>query len=328
MASPSGTLATQRQDLADSLREFEYEANRQQFIGHRVFPVKDVAVQAGTFGRLPVEELLLQRETRRAPGSGYNRDQMKFTTDSFATEEHGTEQVVDDREAKMYASYLEAEQEATSTAQHTVLVAAEQRISDLVFNTTTWPTAGGTFGAAPGTAWDTHATATPLDDVENGVRKVWENCGLWANALIISRLTFRHLRRCTEIIDAIASAGAGSQTRAEDITTAQLAAVFDLPHILVAGGTTNTAAPGAAANIASVWPKHAMIARVVTTSNVREPGLGRVFHFSMDGSQADGTVESYREEPVRGEVVRVRHDVDEKLLYKECGFLIHDATAA
>jgi hypothetical protein len=37
-----------------------------------------------------------------------------------------------------------------------------------------------------------------------------------------------------------------------------------------------------------------------------------------------GSLETYREEAVRSNIVRVRHDVDEKVLYQELGVMIED----
>jgi hypothetical protein len=37
-------------------------------------------------------------------------------------------------------------------------------------------------------------------------------------------------------------------------------------------------------------------------------------------------VESYREEQTRSDIIRVRHDVDELVLYKDAGFLLGNIT--
>ncbi len=99
MASPSSSLATLRPDLATFL-EFDLESEKAGYIATQVFPVVDVLSQAGVFGKIPIEQLLQQRETKRAPGSGYARGNFTFTTGTYACEEHGAEEVVDDREAE------------------------------------------------------------------------------------------------------------------------------------------------------------------------------------------------------------------------------------
>ena len=327
MPAPSTSLATLRPDLSASLMEFNLAQDRQGFIGMQVLPVLEVGRAAGTFGRIPIEQLLVNRETRRAPGGGYSRSKFTFTTDSYATEENGHEEPVDDNEAQIYVDYFDAEQVAAQRAQDVVLRNAEKRIADLIFNATTWTGAALTTGIT--NEWDkNHLTdAVPIADVEAARLKVWTGCGLWPNALILNRKVFNNLRMLDDIKEAIASTGAGYPTRARDITVQQLASVFDLDYILVAGGAKNTAIEGQTLALSQIWSdEYAMICRLCTTGDIREPGLGRVMHYGADGSQVGALIETYRDETVRSDIVRARHQVDEKVLYIECGHLLWNVT--
>lgn len=324
MPSPSTSLATLRPDLATFL-EFDLESEKAGYVATEVFPVVDVMSQAGVFGKIPIEQLLQQRDTKRAPGSGYARGNFNFTTGSYATEEHGDEEVVDDREAKMYAEYFVAEQIATMRAFSAVLRNAEQRVADAVFNSTTWT--GASLTTAITHEWDDAANAVPITDVEAAVGKIYDGSGLWANALVINRKVFRNLRNCASVIDRINSDGAGNPSKPSDVTVDMLKAVFDLEHIIVAGTSKNSAIEGQAATPVQIWSgEYAMVCKVATSSDMREPCIGRTFHWADDGSSIGGTVETYREEAVRGEVVRVRHDVDELVLYAEAGHLLSNIT--
>lgn len=325
MPQPTSSLATLRPDLAESLMEFDLAADQAGYIGTRVFPVIDVQSQAGNYGVIPVEQLLQNADTKRAPGSGYNRGNFTFDDATYSCVERGYEEVVDDREAQMYAEYFDAETVATLRAYNMVLRAYEERVADAVFNASTWT--GSSLTTAVTHEWDDGANATPIIDVEGAVQKVYDSSGLWPNALIINRKVFRNLRNCDEVIDRINSAGAGSPSKATDVTPEMLAAVFDLPFILVGGGSENTAKEGQAASISQIWSdEYAMVCKVATSNDFKEPCIGRTFHWSADGSQAAGTIESYREEAVRGEVIRVRHDTDEIVLYKEAGHLLSNIT--
>lgn len=324
MPSPTTSLATQRPDLATFL-EFELESENAGYIATEVMPVVNVASQAGNFGKIPIEQLLQQRDTKRAPGSGYARSNFTFTTATYATEEHGAEEPVDDREAKMYAEYFAAEQVSTMRAFSSVLRNAEQRVADAIFNTTTWT--GASLTTSITNEWDDATNAVPLTDVEAAVQKIYDNSGLWANALVINRKVFRNLRNCDQIIDRVNSAGAGDRTTANDVTVQMLAEAFDLPFIIVAGTSKNSAKEGQAASPAQIWSgEYAMVCKVATTGDMREPCIGRTFHWSDDGSTIGGTVETYRDETVRGDVVRVRHDVDEVVLYPQAGHLLSNIT--
>ncbi len=322
MPNPSSSLATLRPDLAASFEAFDIEADKLGYVARKVFPTVDVASQAGNFGKIPLAQLLQNRDTKRSPGSGYARGNFKFDTSTYSCEEHGAEEPVDDREAKMYAEYFDAELIATQRAYNAVLKNAEQRVADSVFNTTTWTGASLTTDVS-GTPWATIASAVPLTNVEAAVQKVYDNSGLWCNAMVINKKVFRNLRNTSQVIDRVASAGAGNRNLASDITVQMLCEAFDLDYIIVAGGSKNTAAEGQTATPGQIWSStYAMICKVATGADFREPCIGRTFHWSADGSSIDGAIETYRDETVRGDVVRVRHDVDEIVLYPQAGHLL------
>lgn len=322
MPQPTTSLATLRPDLGASLEEFDLAMDRMGFIGQRVLPVIETAVQSGNFGRIPLEQLLQSPEVRRNDRGGYSRGRWEFTEDSFATRERGWEEPVDDREARIYAEYFDAELVSTQRAYDFVLRAQEKRVADLIFDPVTWT--GSNLTTAVTNEWDDAVNATPITDVENAVKKIWEQTGLWPNALILNRRVFRNLRNCDQILDRIKYV---MNTLPDQITPAILAQAFDLPFILVAGSAINSAKEGQAAALGPIWSdEYAMVARICTTSDIREPGLGRIFHWAGDGSQLGGTVETYRDETIRGDVVRVRHEVHEKLLYTECGHLLSNVT--
>ena len=328
MPSPSTSLATLRPDLAESFMEFDLEMDARGFVADRVFPVVEVASQAGNFGKIPLEQLLQQRDTKRAPGSGYARGTFTFEPATYACLENGAEEPIDDRESRMYAEYFDAEVIHTLRAFSSVLRNAEQRVADAVFNTTTW-TGDGVLTTGITNEWDSNHTtnAVPIADVEFAVQKIYNNSGLWANALIINRKVFRNLRNLDEIIDRISSSGAGSPSKASDITEAMLAQVFDLEHVIVAGSSRNSAKEGQAATPVQIWSdEYAMVCKIATSADFREPCIGRTFHWSEDGSSIGGTVETYRDETVRGDVVRVRHDTDEIVLYPQAGYLLSNVT--
>ncbi len=322
MPSPSSSLSTLRPDLAESFEAFDLEAEKAGYVARKVFPTVDVASQAGNFGKIPLAQLLQQRDTKRAPGSGYARGQFTFDPATYSCLEHGAEEPVDDREAKMYANYFDAELIASRRAYNAVLRNAEKRVADAVFNTTTWTGSSLTTDVS-GTPWATIASAVPLTNVESAVQKVYDNSGLWCNAMVINKKVFRNLRNTAQVIDRIASSGAGNRNLASDVTVDMLAQAFDLDYIIVAGGSYNSATEGQTATPAQLWSStYAMICKVATSSDFREPCIGRTFHWSADGSNIDGAIETYRDETVRGNVVRVRNDVAEVVLYAQAAHLL------
>jgi hypothetical protein len=321
--TPTSSLATLRPDLA-SFEEFDLMSDAGGFVARSVLPPINSAVQSGTFGKIPLEQLLQMPETRRAPRSGYSRTDWKFETDTFATEEHGVEQPVDDREAKIYGSYFNAEVMARNRCLRIILERLERDVADAVFNTTTWT--GSSLATSIGTPWTTSASATPIADINAARLKVYENSGLWPNSLVISRVLFLALRECAQIVDRLKYEQI--DVTSSGITSRELARVFALDNVIVAGGTKNTAKEGQTATPAGIWNKEmAMVARIATTDDMSEPCIGRLINWEGDGG-VDGLVETYRDETVRSEIVRARNDRAIKILYPQAGHLLTDAYTA
>jgi len=326
MPSASNAITNLRPDLGGSFMEFDLEMDAMGYIGSKVLPVIDVPKATGSFGVLPVEEMLKIRNTKRAPGAGYSRGEFKFETSTFTCEEHGAEEPIDDREAALYSEYFVAEQIAAMRARQAVLANYEARVAALVFNATTWNGASLTTGV--GTEWSNAASGVPVTDVLTAGNIIYENSGFYPNALIINRRVFRNLKNNAQVIDRIVSAGAGQAAKAGDISAELLAQVLDLDMVIVAGASKNAANEGQAADLESFWSnEYAMLCRVATGPDIRQPCIGRTFHWAEDGSSVGGTTEEYRDESVRSKIIRVRHDVDEVVIYVNAGHLLSNITA-
>jgi hypothetical protein len=317
----TGSASQFRPDIALALEEYDLLADEAGYIAHRLLPVFESPEQSAWFGRIPIEALLRNPEVKRAANGAYNRDDFELTDDYFVTHDYGHEGVKDRREAKIYGKWFDYEAIIAGRQRRIVMSAAEIRAAAALFNATT-------FTAHPVTnEWDDLANATPIDDVEAAVRRVWAATGLWPNALAVNRMVFRNLRNCDQIIERIQSGGAGSATKPGDVTAAMLATVFDLDEVIVGGSPKNTANEAQDVSVASIWSdEYALVARVSRTADLREPCLGRTIHWGEDGSQIGGVFEDYPEDRVRGDIIRCRHDVVEKILYAEAADLLSNIT--
>ena len=321
MPSPNTALATLRPDLGDSFMEFDFEANRRGFIGQRVFPTLDVKKPAGTYGIVSIENLLKERSTRRTPGAGYSRQKWEFDDVTFACKEHGAEEVIDRREAEMYADYFDAEQVSAARALDAVLRNQEARIAALLYNGTTF--ASNT--TAITNEWDDATNAVPITDIETGRQGIYAACGMQPNTLILNRKQFVAAGSTANVLDRLKYSG-HHDPRPGAISEAALAQALGVDQVFVADAAYDSALQGQAASMAPIWSDEYMfLCKVATSSDFKEPCIGRIFHYAGDGSSPAGTFETYAEENIRSDVVRVRHDVDEVLLYVEAGWLYSNA---
>jgi hypothetical protein len=321
MPQPTSSLATLRPDLGGSLEEFNLAEDRLGFIGSQVLPTFEVGVQSGTYGQIPLEQLLKKSGGgERAPGSAYDRGKWKFEEATFATQEYGHEEPVDDRESAMYREFFDAEMVSAERARDRVLRNREVRIAAAVFNATTWSAAT----TAVTNEWDDFTNATPITDVRTASDSIYAASGLRPNALVINFNVFRNLKRCDEIIDSLTPSTA---TLPGDMGIDQLRRAFELPLVIVAGASKNTSIEGATPAVEQIWSdEYAMVARICTTNDIREACLGRTFHWAADGSDINAVMESYRDETVRADIIRARMDVQEKITLVQAGHLLSNIT--
>jgi hypothetical protein len=327
MVSPTASSAFARPDLAAAFMEFELEANIRGMAALQVMPVFPTTRSSGQFAKIETEYLLkLADSVARAPGGGYNRGNFKTTPVNFDCKEYGWEEPVDDRQASIYGTYFAAEMVANMRALNQVMMALEKRVRDLVIDTGTYTGSALTTGVS--TEWSTHASATPIADVIAAAEKVRQGIGVTANAMVISRKVWNNVRQCDEVVDLLKYTGNQGSAAPGNITPQAVAAMMGLDMIVVAGGIYDSGTKGQSTTLADLWDdEYAFVYRAARTMDLAEPCLGRVFRYTGDGIGDGPTVESYRDETKRSNIVRVRDDTDEKLLYTQAGHLLSNVTA-
>jgi len=306
---PNTSAAVYRPDLGQVVMEYVEDVSMQP-IGLQVMPLFPTARQAASFPVIPTEALLKLPDTARAPRGGYNRGDWEYERGTFSTDEYGWEEPIDDAERSLLEGEAPGAADfiATRRAWNHIMRAQEKRIADMVFNATTFSTV--TAGVTE--EWDDADNATPIEDVNDAVETIRENCGMVPNVLIIGWKTFQNLKNCDQIVDRLKYTFPGIDLNR--MNSEQLAAVFNLPKVLVGGAVYDSSGKGIDASISNVWdPEYAMLTRVATGRDITEPCIGRTFLWTED-SPANPIVESYREDKVRSDIIRVRHHVDECLI--------------
>lgn len=307
------TLTIDRADLAGSFAEAKLDFRP---IGIEMLTPTPVPKERGNFGVIPIEALLQRADTRRKARSGYNRTDWELDQDSYDCKENGHEEVVDDSERVNYADIYDYEKVLAMRGRRILAQEQEIRIKDLLHNTTTFPLSGNT-GLDTSTVWATVASATPIADVNAAHNGIRARCGMKGNFLQINLKTHRYLSRTAEILDVL------KYTKAPVglLPTEELAAVFGVDEVIVADMMYNSAKQGQAASLSEIWSdSYAFVGVKARTADIAETCLGRTFVQETDGGLL--TVESYRDETKRADVLRTRQKSHEKVIYTACGFLL------
>ena len=321
--SPSGDGAILRPDIADALVEFDAEMAMEGYVATQVLPIFEVKEQTANFGKLTLKELMKDQDVARASGAAYARTDFKLEQDNYTCEEYGIEIPVDERNARIYQRYFDSEVQAARIARSVILREHEKRVAALLFNTTTF--SGKT--SAVTTEWSTTASATILADVKTAMKAVKAQCGVMADTMLISDTVWFDVIDNAGIIDRV-KYNEHTDVKRKQFTTTAIADALGLKRIIVANGVKNTAKEGQSVSIADIWDdEYALIFKMAEGNDLESPSLGHTFHWNMDGSSPKGTVETYYSTERRANIVRVRHDVDEKVKFVEAGYLLSNIRA-
>lgn len=311
------SYATPRLDLGTAYMEFMDNASMPQFVATEVLPIFKTPRQAGKFTGITRETLLAQAAAGRVARSSYNRVDFGAEDKSYSCDEFGLEGLIDDRDRINYQNDFDHETVVLAHIARKLKLAMEVRVAALVFNTTTW-TGSSLYTDRSGTPWATVSTDV-ITHVLTAKEKVRAGTGMEANALILGRGVFESL---------LSNTGIKNQFPGAPIVTLQmvknaLAQIFGLEKLIIGNAVKNTADEGQTASLSDVWGStYAMVARVADQgAGLQDPCLGRSFLWTPD-SPEELVVETYREEQVRADVLRARHDVDEVIFNAEFGHLL------
>lgn len=309
MPGSTTSLATYRPDIPGAMEEFDLQMNEKGYIALQAAPVVEVGSPSESIGKIPLEALLQEVDTTRAPGASYKSpSDWDMATFAYATQENGLKEPIDDRTRRMYREFFDAEVMATKRIRGMVGRNLEKRVAALyhAISTTT----------AAGTAWSV-VSATPMAVVETALRKIVDRTGFKPNTLILPEHKARDLRFVDEIIDRAKYNGIIDVTP-DKMNAAILAQIFDVERVIIAGARKNTANVKKTAVMASIWTAdEAYLAYCNDDGDPVSPTFARIFHWGEDGSQIGGVVERYRDEDRRSDMVRCRMDTDEKVVFAE-----------
>lgn len=323
MSAPSPSTAEPRADIAATLESYDLAASRQGFVAFEIAPVFDAPRVSGDYKVLAADQLLQDHPTERAPDGSYRRADFSVGEKSYSTKERGFEVPVDDNLKQQYRDYFDAEAVAAEIARDVLLRQCEQKIVTPAQDTSN---VGGNTGVD--TQWNA-ANSTPIDDVLAAMFEVRGKCGLMPNTMVLDILLFKHLLQNDQILDRLSTMGTSEGRRDVKIANkTMLEQIFDVERIVVADSQKNAVIPhqhasNAKLNLQPLWnPAKVLLAHVDRRNRLQMPTFARTFHWADDGSELMGRVESYRDERVRGDVVRVRNQLDLNIVMEECAYLL------
>lgn len=314
---PESTSVTLRRDLSIVAQEFDDRGAVKKLIAPYAAPVVRVEEASSTYPVMNREPFKKPVSTTRGEDGRYNRIVGVFGSASYACEDHGLEYPVDDRKAARYRTWLNAEMAGARILRWQILLAWERRVAALY--------AGAGFtNHNVGTAWSTVATANPVADIKAGADVLEDGCGCAREdlSLIIPRADFDELILTDQIRECVKYTFPGIQPAM--LNAEQIATILGLKRVVVARSSYDSKEEGIAESMSQVWtagviylallaePRNPGQAATYESLEI-EPSAARTLLWPADGAEDIPVMESYREEAVRGNVIRARDDTDEVL---------------
>lgn len=325
------TAAIIRHDLNAFVEEAS--AVDKLFLGEKLLPIYSVPTRAGIFPKIKTGtgDLLKKEATLRAPTGTYNETIRKFETDTYECVDRGLEERIDDVTVRDYSRFFDVEVLTSKLIMRQVKMDYESRVLDMFVGSKAISGTAG-IGFAKGT------TASPTGAKANLATFDFPTLVLEAlskmrargeepNTMVMSQQQFDFIRRTTLLntflFGNIATQGVGTKI----VNSQDLAKTFGISNVYISNAHYDAGGRMALGALTALWPSQQYVfVGNVQGGEVSAGGVGRTIVWSKDGSGLF-TTETYRSEPRRGDMVRVRHHTDEKIVNLNAGQLINGGAA-
>lgn len=279
------------------------------YIADKVFPMLPVNDESGKYYvynrnfRLP--------ETLRRDGAEANKHDFALSTSSYQTAEHALKDVVTDRQARNYGlASLKAD--TTEELTDKIMLRKEKSVADL-FTTTSWSLNVSLASAAQ---WSADTTASnPIPLMDTAATTVLANSGFLPNKAIMNRKVMLAAKNHT------ASIGERVKYTSAEISKNTLAALFDIPEIMIGLAQIDSAAEGVTDSIGDVWSDNIWVGYVTPRASVKSPTAGYII------TDERRQVRSWKAEELKGEEIEVGESYVPKIVASLAGYLIRDVLA-
>jgi hypothetical protein len=309
----SNSNAIYRAELAGYV--FETEGWEKNLIGTLAVPVVDVALPEGQYPKFQKQQgQLLKTEVKpRAAYGNFPRGAASFVQDTYGCLEYGFEQAVDDTIKLKNKTFFDAEIVATRLARRKLLLAHEIRANALLWNATTFTATNSA------TAYTTANIATfdvgaDVDDAKDRLISRGEA----ANTVVIPYSVATRLRASTKFQNRARGAGVSSDSIL-NLDASAMADVFGVDRVLIGRAVYDSAAEGVAFSSSNIWANTYIWVGNVGTS-LLDGGCAYTLNWSQYGTVMN--VETYRDEPIKSDIVRAAHSTAEKVVNSAAGELI------
>jgi hypothetical protein len=282
------------------------------FVGEALFPSVPVTDKSAKYYVFTDRSTAVTPETDfRAPGTQANEiPGMALSSDTYFTQEHALQMSITDEERENIpaGSGIAPEADAVEILTGKLQTGKEIAIKALVTNPSNYATNHSTALVNGTSTWSTtdyaQAGSDPAAVIERAKRRMSRAGSPAANTIIIPSPVMSFLRWHPKLLAKFTNISSSNLTDADVIATLGLQGF----NVIVPDVQTNTAALGQAAALDYLWGDSVVLAYVPDAPGQRTPAFGYQF------TRYPLTVDRWREEVRRVDVVRTQWEYDLKLI--------------
>lgn len=278
-------------------------------VADMLFPMVPVNKQSNKYFVYSKDRFRVKEDARR-PGAKANEIVWDLSTDQYYAEGHALAQAIPDELRSNADQAVDMDVDTTENLtdsidlQREILAATKATNASVITQTSS------------GDAWD--GAGTPVADVETAKATIRLATGVEPNTLLLSYPVFQKTRRNSEVLATIQYV---QPTTVSSLTAQQLASVFGVDSVLVAGAIKNTADEGATDAMDWVWGKNALLFYRPPSMGLRTLSLGAEFRWLFGANTQGVLVKRYRDESRTADVVEVQRYHDLKIVAAPAAYL-------
>jgi hypothetical protein len=299
-----------------------------KFLADLIFPIYPVTTRKGYYKRIKRGKgQLLSNPSAgktdandpllRAPGTAYREVTRTTEQDSWLCKDRGLEEALDDVNKQEESRFFDIESSTAIWLMRQIRIAREARVAAMIFNESIWgtPVASTTAFIAAN-----RATIDPAELIKEAKRAV-DKRQEQPNTLCVSSEMWDLISGATKFREYFFGTAGGSAM----ITKEMVAEKFELSQILVGRASYDTTKPGKDSddsNLVWTWGNDYMWIGQVTDGAPEMGGAGRTMVLEELTNGQLFVTETYREEKIRSDRLRVRSDDESKIVNENAGILV------
>jgi len=297
-----------------------YIQSQDAFIATKVFPVVPVDKKSDSYYVYTKNDWFRDEAELRSPatesaGSGYNLGTASYDCKKWAIHKDIPDDVRENED-----SPLSSDRDATQFVTQRMLLRKEIQWTADYFTTGKWGT-----DVTPANLWSNYGTSDPIADVRGGVRAILAVTGMKPNKLVLGYDVFTKLQDHPDIIDRLKYVGGATSA----ITRQQLAALFDIPEVLVCEAIKATNNEGETAAYDFVQGKHALLVYAAPSPSLLAPSGG--YHFAWKGVSGGAgetvAITKLRMDLKKADRIEGEFAFENKLVAADLGYFFNGAVA-